>query len=218
MVSNIFSIFGVTHDLDGLKDVNFYPPDRSLGKLIRKGLEFEVLEYGRDWVPKKGIHPHANTLGQLKQDKADYDFFKNYIAENLPQTFHFRAVDKSGQENNFILQTKIGGRHLCELSDQKVQGSALKKNLLEFLVGVERMWREAGRVPDLCKKEGAGGVNFLDDVRYGRNVIVDENNKVWLVDTSANPLVFSKQAKLRYKYVPHILMCSVKRFKSRLIK
>lgn len=206
----------IAHDLDNLTETELYPLTQPLGRVLKKGVEFEVWEYGDDWVVKKGIHPEANTLEQLKIDKADYEFFKNYIAENLPQTFHFRTIDRSGQESNFILQRKVKGKHLYELTDDGLRDTVLKENLLRFLVGVEKMWEETGRVPDLCKKGGTRGLKFFDDIRYSRNVMVDKDNKVWLVDTSANPLVFSKKAKLRYKYVPYVLVSSVRRLKKNL--
>lgn len=206
----------ITHDLDDLKNTNIYPLDQRVGELVKSGVELEVRGYGNGWVIKKGIHPEANTLEQLKQDKSDYEFFKSYIVENLPHTYHFRAVDQGGQESNYILQRKIEGKHLCELTDGELRNPILRGNLLEFLNSVERMWQEEGRIPDLSGEEGGIKLPLITDVRYCRNVLIDKNNRIWLVDTSANPLVFSKKSKTRYKHVSYLLMISVRRLKRML--
>lgn len=211
------SALKITRDLDGLTDASLYPLNQPAGKLLQRGREFEVHEYGSDWVLKRGVHPQANTLSQLRQDKEDHKCFKSYFNENLPPTYHFRAVDANGQESNCLLQRRVKGRHLYELSDEELREPKLRSNMLEFLKAIGRMWRQIGRVPDLCRKRGSWRRGLFDDVRLSRNIMTDKDKQVWLVDTSANPLVFSKKAILRYKYVPYLLMLSARRLQKVLL-
>ena len=198
-------------------EIGAFPFKEQPGEEIARGVEFRVLQHNDGWVVKEGIHPQANTFEQLKQDKEDFEVFSNYLGPFLPETHHIRGHGSDGKPRNIVRQREIKGRPLAELSDEEVFGNnEVKSQLGVFFEQCGRMWDEIGRVPDICGPEGdkIRGLN----PRYARNILVEEgaNNKVWLVDTAAHPLVFSKKAMLRYKPALFVLRKMMGRFQRKL--
>jgi len=182
---------------------------------IGRGVEFRVLKHDDGWVVKEGIHPEANTFQQLIEDKRDYDLFCEYIPEFLPETQHIRGNTSEGKPGNIIRQKEVKGRPLYELSDEEILGDTVRPQLINLLAGCTKMWEEKGRIIDLYGPEEQG-LKTLNP-RYARNIMVEEGtNKVWLVDTAANKLAFSKESSLRYKIPLTILRVGIKNFLNKL--
>lgn len=178
-----------------------FPFKEQPGEEIGRGIEFRVLKHNDGWVVKEGIHPEADTLEQLKMDKEDHTIMGKHIGKFLPETHHIRGHTSEEKPGNIIRQREISGRPLYDLSDEEINDDKVRSQLVELFEGCAQMWDQEGRVPDLYGPEGS--VLKSINPRYARNIIVeDETDKVWLVDTSANVLVFSKKAMLRYK--PHL--------------
>jgi|GEM_PF-5665311 len=198
------------------REIGMFPFKEQPGEEIARGVEFRVLKHNDGWVVKEGIHPEANTFEQLKQDKEDFEAFSVYLERFLPETYHIRGHGSDGKPCNIVRQRKIKGRPLAELSDEEVFGNnEVRSQLREFFEQCDKMWDEIGRVPDICGPEGdiVKGLN----PRYARNILVeDATNKVWLVDTAAHPLVFSKKAMLRYKPALFVLRKMMGRFQRKL--
>ena len=196
-------------------EIGAFPFKEQPGEEIARGVEFRVLQHNDGWVVKEGIHPTANTIEQLRQDKEDFEVFSEYIGSFLPETFHIRGHGSDGKPCNIIRQREIKGRPLAKLSDEEILGnSEISSQLREFFEQCGKMWDEIGRVPDIC---GEGDKIRGLDPRYARNILVEDGtNKVWLVDTAAHPLVFSKQAMLRYKPALFVLRKMMGRFQRKL--
>jgi len=202
--------------VDEAKEAGAFPFKEQPGEEIARGDEFLVLRRNDGWVVKEGIHPEANTFRQLKQDKEDFEVFSGYIGQFLPETHHIRGHGSDGGECNIIRQREIKGAPLAELSDEEVfENEEVRSQLREFFEQCSKMWDEIGRVPDIYGPKG-DKVKVLNP-RYARNILVEEGtNKVWLVDTAAHPLVFSKKAMLRYKPALFVLRKMMDRFQRKL--
>jgi len=158
---------------------------------INRGREFRVLRMNQ-WVLKIGIHPKANSYEQLVQDKKDYDTFSQYIGMFLPPTLHLRANDEHGYVSNMIVQPEIRGSCIAQLADKEIKRPIIRDQFIKFLKGCQLMWQELGRLPDLY----ADSPNYFQSLnpRFSRNLMVEEGScRLWLVDTSAHPKIFSKR-------------------------
>lgn len=179
-----------------------FPFAEQPGAEIERGYEFRVLRHQEGWVVKEGIHPTENTFERLKQDKQDYDLMRRHIGKFLPETQHLRGHNAEGKPCNIIRQREIKGRPLFELTEEELMQDEVRLQLIELFEGCSRMWDGAGQIPDLCGPWKSWLSTFKEayDPRYARNIMVEEgSNKVWLVDTAAWPIVFSKKAALQYK-------------------
>jgi len=184
--------------MDEASNEAFFPFSEQPGEEIGRGVEFRVLKHNDGWVVKEGIHPEANTLEQLRKDKEDYEVMGKYIDKFLPETHHIRGHVSDGKPSNIIRQREVKGKPLYELSDAEIGNDKVRNQLIDLFEGCVQMWDEEERIPDLYGPKGAGLKSF--NPRYARNIMVEsDTNKVWLVDTSANELVFSKNAMMRYK-------------------
>jgi len=197
-------------------EMGVFPFKEQPGEEIARGVEFRVLRHNDGWVVKEGIHPKANTFEQLEQDKKDFDVFSDYVGQFLPETHHIQGHGSDGKPCNIVRQREIKGKPLAELSDEEVFGnSEVRSQLREFFEQCGKMWDEIGRVPDICGPEGDKIHGF--NPRYARNILVEDGtNRVWLVDTAAHPLVFSKKAMLRYKPALFVLRKMMGRFQKKL--
>ena len=201
--------------LDESDDLGAFPFVEQPVEEVGHGVEFRVLRHNDGWVVKEGIHPEVNTFEQLKQDKEDYQVFSEYLEPFLPETHFIRGHGSDGNPCNIIRQREVVGRKLAELSDEEVfKDDEIKSQLKEFFERCNKMWDEAGRLPDVWgPKDKLKGL----DPRYSSNIVVEnDTKKVWLVDTAAHPLAFSKQAMLRYKPAVFVLEKMMSRFLKKL--
>lgn len=198
-------------------EVGAFPFREQPGGEIARGVEFRVLRHNDGWVVKEGIHPDANTLERLKLDKRDYEMFQTYIGNFLPETQHIRGQNAESQPVNIIRQREIKGKPLYEIPDDVLFNDPIvREQLIQLLEGCQRMWHKEGRVPDLY---GSKGLLRELNPRFARNIMVeDDTKKVWLVDTSAHPLVFSKNAMLHLKPQLALLRGNMERLLDRLKK
>lgn len=201
--------------------VGKFPFSEQPGKEIDRGCEFRVLRHMDGWVVKEGIHPTENTFERLKQDKEDCELMQKYIGKFIPETQHVRGHNAEGKPCNIIRQREIKGRALFDLTEEELMSDEIRPQLVELFEGCARMWNEVGQVPDLCGPWKSWISTFKEayNPRYARNIIVEEGtNKIWLVDTAAWPIVFSKEAALKYKPRLALMRHNAERFLRRLKK
>lgn len=176
----------------------YFPFAEQPGAEIGRGVEFRVLKHGDGWVVKESINPVANSFDHLKEDMHDYEIFSRYIPDFIPETQHIRGHISDGTEGNILRQREVVGRPIAKLSDLELADENIKSQLVTLFTGCNRMWEQEGRMIDLYGPRNSGLKTF--NPRFANNIVIEnETNKVWVIDTAANKIGFSKEAVLKYK-------------------
>ncbi len=124
--------------------------------------------------------PLRQPVGWLRRNRAEHELVSRYIP--VPPTYHVRMRDSSGRPVSVILQTKLNGRLLSEIADEELRREPLRSNLREAVQRLERSVHELGWLPDIIGGPPRWG---LHDARRSNNLMVDEDDEVWLIDPGA---------------------------------
>ncbi len=185
-----------------------YPFKEHPGEVIGKGTfwgESKVMEHGDDWVVKETISPGKNTIETLKENKEDYELFKKWLSDYVPETQFVRGQNDEGKEVNLMRQRRVRGRSLHDIPVNEVmKNERIRAQLADFYSKCIQMWEEVGRIPDLT---GMG-----EPFRSRNLIIQGRNERLFLVDTSAPKNRFSKEAMVFFRLRAQMQIDKMKKF------
>lgn len=185
-----------------------------LGKQIGKGYaESVVYEHGPGRVVKV-TYKGKNSFRKLLKNKEDYEFFQNRLGDSVPRTQFLRTEDGAGMATNIAIQKRVNGLPLANIPPGGLRNSSqFRQALLVFFEKCIAMWEKDGRLPDLIGRKN--GKAFFDRMHpeFTPNLVYDtDENKVFLVDTSARKKIFSKEAALPFRLVQRLIVRRMKNY------
>lgn len=165
--------------------------------LLDSGVRSEVFEFtpepGKEYVYKElrdntaSLWPYqGETLEEVASTmKKAYEILRRYCGDCLVPTHYLVTHNKEGDPCVMVVHEKVSGKELKELK-QLYRDRPLPKRIRKQISGICEKAKEAGDDPESHDLYLAGKVTIptelFDDIRYERNLIVDEAGKVWVVD------------------------------------
>lgn len=171
---------------------DFQPFREPIEELIDRGKRFDVYAVGdTGWVVKdfkstKDIEHKEKLLIQTSR------LLRQYLGEYIPPTYLVRGENITGQARLLQVQKLINGTELKHVSWEVIrENPQIITQLVNIMKGALIMFEETRLVPDICRfniwKEG------FYNVKATRNIIIDTDNKVWLVDSELTGRFHSRQ-------------------------
>jgi hypothetical protein len=206
--------------MEGGQSKDAYPFKKQPGEEIARGWsESRVFKHDPGWILKVTYRGWRNTQKQLAENKSDYEFFKERLGDNVPETQFVRGTDKKGRPVNIVRQREIFGKTLADYPQELFEKNPdAKKNLVELFGKLIKMWDEDGRIPDLVGPKNPQR-SFLGKFLFGAypwntpNIIVEDGtNEVFLVDTSASKRFQSKKAPFIYRKLNESIVKNMKAY------
>ncbi|MDQ3855621.1 MAG: hypothetical protein M3281_04415 [Chloroflexota bacterium] len=124
--------------------------------------------------------PLRQPASWLRRNRQEHELVSCHM--RVPCTYHVRVRDRRGRPMSVILQDRLHGRLLSELSDEYLREPRVLPNLSEALRSLERAVQELGWLPDIIGGPPRWG---LHDARNSNNLMVDDEGQVWLIDPGA---------------------------------
>ncbi len=149
----------------------------------------------------KRYGPLGQPPGWLVRNRLEHRFVSTYV--RTPPTFHAVVEDTRGRPTNLILQRRIVGRPLAELTDDELYSRAMIAELERLHDSLSECLVELGWLPDVIGGPPRWGMH---DLRYSNNLLVDEEGRIWLIDPGAFFLWFSRRNPLGWVYTTLLML------------
>lgn len=136
----------------------------------------------------KPYGPLRQPLSWLLRNRLEHSQVEPYLP--VPPTYHVRMRTLGGPPASVILQARLHGRLLSEVSDAELRRDPLRGELEAIVAALRRCYREMGWLPDVIGGPPRWGMH---DVRRSNNLLVDLEGRVWLIDPGALFFWFSSR-------------------------
>lgn len=148
------------------------------GDKIGGGFRSDVFTLGGDWVLKT-IKPQWQQGNWEERLVGDYLLLKDCLGDHVPYTGFVKGKDFNGVPNLFMVQKRVQDarplRHV-PWAELRANGNSVEQ-FTDFAAGVHLMYEKTGKTPDL---HGTHVRQY--DFKLTKNVLVDSQGRVWLVD------------------------------------
>lgn len=154
-----------------------------IGSVVGEGWYHRVSSLGDSWVMRRLKRPWNLIKGLNESVVKDYQLNHKYLGPFVPFTGFVIGMNDAGKKELFAPSRRIvNPRPLRDFSYEELVGNeGVIEQLEDLSIRVERMYQETGRVPDLHGYTLTLGHNF--DAKHTPNIVIDENNRVYLLDT-----------------------------------
>lgn len=171
-----------------------------IGERLGEGKHSVVYALGTDWVVKELKSPDRQ-FDKEKVVVSSYKLLYSYLESFIPPTYFVRGENQDNQNRLFVVQKKIEGRSLKHVPWKELQNKPdVVEQLLQLTSASLQLYQAIGISPELTAF--TIWKPFVLDMKASSNVLIDTDNKVWMVDTE---LIGGYHADLR----------TIKKFKSK---
>ncbi len=148
----------------------------------------------------KPYGPLQQPLSWLRQNRKEHEASARYL--RVPATYHVRMNRRDDRPVSVILQTRLYGRLLSQVSDNELYQPALRAELVRTIRAIEHFGRHIGWLPDVIGGPPRWGMH---DLRRSNNLFVTDEGQIWLIDPGALFLWFSRRNPIGMIYTSVLL-------------
>lgn len=153
--------------------------------------------------------PLHQPLEWLVRNRAEHVAAAQYFP--VPRTYHVRMSTQDDVKVNVILQERLQGRMLSQVSDGELREPVLHNSLVATADALLKSAKWLGWLPDVIGGPPRWGMH---DLRHSNNLWVDSAGRIWLIDPGALFLWFSRRNPVGWLYTS-VLLASARRLVAR---